>query len=54
MIDYPQPDVFEKDNLNVTPEERVRIEIATRDQSQSAEWHMVRCRRITGSTCGKF
>lgn len=54
MIDYPQPDVFEKDSLNVTPEERVRIEIATRDQSQSAEWHMVRCRRITGSTCGKI
>ena len=28
--------------------------MATRDQSQSAEWHMVRSRRITGSTCGKL
>lgn len=54
MIDYHPPPEFEKDSLNVTPEERVRIEIATRDQSQSAEWHMVRSRRITGSICGKI
>lgn len=54
MIDYHPPPEFEKDSLNVTPEEKVRIEIATRDQSQSAEWHMVRSRRITGSMCGKI
>ena len=54
MIDYYPPPDFEKDSLNVTAEERVRIEMATRDQSQSAEWHMVRSRRITGSTCGKL
>ena len=38
----------------MTTVERVRIEKATRDQSKSAEWHMVRSRRITGSTCGKI
>lgn len=26
----------------------------TRDQSQSAQRHMLRCRRITGSICGKI
>ena len=45
-----QPPEFEKDSLTV---ERVRIEKATRDQSKSAERHMVRSRRITGSTCEK-
>ena len=54
MIDnHPLPE-FEKDSLNVTPEERVRIEIATRNQSKSAEWHMMRSRRITGSIIGKI
>ena len=45
---------FTKDSLNVTAEERKYIEVITRDQSQSAQWHMVRCRRTTGSTCGKI
>lgn len=45
--------VFTKDTLNVTAEEREEIEAVTRDQSQSAQWHMLRCRRITVSTCGK-
>ena len=54
IIDYSQPPEFEKDSLNVTTVERVRIEKATQDQSKSAEWHMVRSRRITGSTCGKM
>lgn len=54
IIDYSQPPEFGKDSLNVTTVERVRIEKAMRDQSKSAEWHMVRSRRITGSTCGKI
>ena len=37
IIDYSQPPAFEKDSLNVTTVERVRIEKATRDQSKSAE-----------------
>ena len=54
MIDYHPPPEFEKESLNVTPKERVRIKIATQDQSQSAEWHMVRSRRKPGSMCGKI
>lgn len=46
--------IFAKDSLNVTAEERKEIKILTRDQSRSAHWHVVRCRRITASTCGKI
>lgn len=45
------PSVFTKDSLSVTAKEREEI---ARDQSLSAQWHMLRCRRITGSTCGKI
>ena len=48
------PSNFTKDSLNVTAEEREKIEVITRDQSQSAQWYIARCRRITGSTCGKI
>ena len=45
---------FTKGSLNVTTEEREKIEEITRDQSQCALWYIARCRRITGSTCGKI
>jgi hypothetical protein len=45
---------FEKNHLNVTKEERIRIEEATRSQSKSSEWFALRARRITGSICGKI
>ena len=45
---------IKKDSLNVTAEEREKIEVITRDQSQSAQWYIARSRRITGSTCGKI
>jgi hypothetical protein len=43
-----------KMKLNVTSEERHKIEIETRHQSQSSLWFLVRVRRITGSKCGKI
>lgn len=41
-----------KKSLNVTAEERTRLEIATRIQSKSREWIEARAWRITGSKCG--
>ena len=43
-----------KDSLNVTAEERARIELVTRSQSKSCEWTEARAWRITGSKCGKI
>ena len=45
---------FTKESLNVTSQERDNIEIATREQSCTHLWHLIRSRRITGSTCGKI
>ena len=45
---------FDKKVLNVTPEDRHRIEGKTRSQSQSLLWHAERARRITASRCGKI
>ena len=46
--------VFQKNSLVVTLDEREQIEVATREQTQSHLWYIVRARRITGSTCGKI
>ena len=43
-----------KENLNVTKDEREKIEETTRSQSKSSEWFAARAWRITGSTCGKI
>lgn len=43
-----------KESLNVTSEERTRLEIVTRSQSKSREWIEARAWRITGSKCGKI
>ena len=40
--------------MNVTSQERDNIEIVTREQSRTYLWHLIRSRRITGSTCGKI
>ena len=53
ILPFIQP-VFNKETLNVTYEERDRIEEKTRYQSQSFIWHAERARRITGSRCGKI
>ena len=44
----------QKSKLNVTLQERKRIEENTRCQSNSSLWHVVRARRITASKCGKI
>ena len=46
--------IEEKCKLNVSPEERIQIELATRSQNMSSEWFAVRARRIMGSKCGKI
>ena len=46
--------VFTQESLNVSLEERERIEEDMREQAQSWLWYLVRARRITASTCGKI
>ena len=43
-----------KDGLNVSSRMRMEIEMKTRQQSAEKEWHTVRVRRITSSTCGQI
>ena len=43
-----------KASLNVSSQERERIEVETRGQSSQKEWYTVRAKRITGSKCGKI
>ena len=43
-----------KSSLNVSLEERIRIEGETRNQSSQKEWYVVRSKRITGSKCGRI
>ena len=50
----PIDPIIEKRKLNVTMEERRKIEERTRCQSHSFEWFVVRSRRITASKCGKI
>lgn len=45
---------FIKEFLNVTPEERNKIEKETQPQFKSFLWYSERARRITGSRCGKI
>ena len=40
--------------MQLSQEEQIQIEIITREQSQSQEWHRSRMHRITGSRCGKI
>ena len=40
--------------LNVTSEERLKLERDTRNQSSEPQWHSLRCKRITGSKCGRI
>ena len=54
MLACALPPAFSKESLNVTASERVDIEAGTREQARSTLWHLVRARRITGSTCGKI
>ena len=46
--------VDEKAALNVSLNERARIEVNTQNQSLQQEWHVERLKRITGSKCGKI
>ena len=46
--------VFTRKDLNISLEERDRIEGKTREQAQSPLWYLVRARRITASLCGKI
>ena len=43
-----------KSSLNVSLEERIRIERETRNQSSQHEWYILRSKRITGSKCGRI
>ena len=43
-----------KKSLNVTIQERIKIEKNTRSQSNSSDWFAARARRITGSKCGRI
>ena len=43
-----------KDGLNLSSSVRTELEMKTRDQSESKEWHNARIRRITSSTCGQI
>ena len=54
IVETHQDPVSIKKSMNVTLEQRSRIEKETRSQSKSFQWFAVRTRRITGSTCGKI
>ena len=54
ILDSLVTPIFTKESLVVTPEERVNIEKATKEQAKSHFWYLVRARRITGSACGKI
>ena len=54
ILESVSASVFQKNSLVVTLDEREQIEVATREQTQSHLWYIVRARRITGSTCGKI
>ena len=54
IIDTVHTVIFTKESLNVTPQERDKIENATREQAHTHLWYIIRSRRITGSTCGKI
>ena len=54
ILDSASTPVFTKEDLNISLEERERIEENTREQAQSILWHLVRIRRITASLCGKI
>ena len=43
-----------KKSLNVSDQERKRIDMKTRDQSLQQLWYVVRSKRITGSKCGRI
>ena len=57
---YPMNDelralcVRAKEALNISQDERERIEVKTQHQSSQPEWHSERSKRITGSKCGKI
>ena len=54
ILDSLVTSIFTKESLVVTPEERVNIEKATKEQTKSHFWYLVRARRITSSACGKI
>lgn len=41
-------------HLDISAQERQKIEVLTREQATEKEWHSVRSRRITGSICGRI
>ena len=57
---YPMSDEFSilcadtKAAMNVSLEERARIECKTQDQCRQQEWHIVRSKTITGSKCWRI
>ena len=54
ILDSVSSLVFTREDLNISLEERDRIEGKTREQAQSPLWYLVRTRRITASLCGKI
>ena len=54
ILDSVSSSVFTREDLNISLEERDRIEGKTREQAQSPLWYLVRARRITASLCGKI
>ena len=54
ILDSVLTPVFTRECLNISMEERERIEEYTREQAQSQLWYLVRARRITASLCGKI
>ena len=54
ILDSVSSLVFTREDLNISLEERDRIEGKTREQAQSPLWYLVRARRITASLCGKI
>lgn len=56
-ISFCPLDKYESDvkcSLNVSLEERERIERETRGQSSQQDWYVIRSKRITGSKCGRI
>ena len=54
ILDSASTLIFTRESLNISLEERERIEQNTREQAQSQLWYQVRARRITASACGKI
>ena len=54
ILDSASSPVFTREDLNVSLEDRERIEENIREQAQSPLWYLVKARRTTASLCRKI